>query len=133
MSFKKTDTNTVQGIIIYSIRWFLITALLGVLIGSVTAFFLTSLNWVSTQQLNYSWLLFLLPFGGALISYLYKNFGENAILGNNLVIDQANGDNTPIPLRLTPLTLFGTLTTHLLGGSAGREGTSVQMGGSIAE
>lgn len=133
MNFKKTDRNTIQGICFYSIKWFLITSILGILIGSVTAFFLTSLTWVSTQQLNYSWLLFLLPFGGALISFLYEKFGKNAISGNNLVIDQANGGETPIPLRLTPLTLFGTLTTHLLGGSAGREGTAIQMGGSIAE
>ncbi|MGQ7899280.1 chloride channel protein, partial [Enterococcus faecium] len=53
--------------------------------------------------------------------------------GNNLVIDQGNGGEEKIPLRLIPLTLFGTITTHLFGGSVGREGTAVQMGGALAD
>ncbi|MGX7395569.1 voltage-gated chloride channel family protein [Carnobacterium mobile] len=125
--------NNVTAIALYSIKWILITGVLSLLIGSVTAFFLTSLTWVSKQQSAYSWLFYLLPFGGALISFFYKKMGKNAIQGNNLVIEQANGADEHIPLRLVPLTLFGTLMTHLLGGSAGREGTAVQMGGSIAE
>lgn len=125
--------NNVTAIALYSIKWILITGVLSLLIGSVTAFFLTGLTWVSKQQSAYSWLFYLLPFGGALISFFYKKMGKNAIQGNNLVIEQANGADEHIPLRLVPLTLFGTLMTHLLGGSAGREGTAVQMGGSIAE
>lgn len=125
--------NNVIAIALYSIKWILITGVLSLLIGSVTAFFLTGLTWVSKQQSAYSWLFYLLPFGGALISFFYKKMGKNAIQGNNLVIEQANGADEHIPLRLVPLTLFGTLMTHLLGGSAGREGTAVQMGGSIAE
>ncbi|WP_313469939.1 chloride channel protein, partial [Carnobacterium sp.] len=117
--------NNVTAIALYSIKWILITGVLSLLIGSVTAFFLTSLTWVSKQQSAYSWLFYLLPFGGALISFFYKRMGKNAIQGNNLVIEQANGADEHIPLRLVPLTLFGTLTTHLLGGSAGREGTAV--------
>lgn len=125
--------NNVTAIALYSIKWILITGVLSLLIGSVTAFFLTGLTWVSKQQSAYSWLFYLLPFGGTLISFFYKKMGKNAIQGNNLVIEQANGADEHIPLRLVPLTLFGTLMTHLLGGSAGREGTAVQMGGSIAE
>ncbi len=117
----------------YMTRWLLLTAIVGVLMGSLSAFFLTSLTFVTDVRLEHPWLLYLLPAGGALFAYLYTYFGKNAGRGNNLVIDQGNGGEEKIPLRLIPLTLFGTLTTHLLGGSVGREGTAVQMGGAIAE
>jgi len=122
-----------KSIAIYLIKWILISIVVGLFVGSVSAFFLVSLNFVTVIQNNYKWLLFLLPFGGALVSYFYKRFGKNAIKGNNLVIEQANGKEENIPLRMVPLTLSGTLITHLFGGSAGREGTAVQMGGAIAE
>lgn len=125
--------NNVKIIAIYLIKWFLISIIIGVAIGSLSAFFLKSLEWVTLKQNTYSWLLFLLPIGGAVISFLYKKIGKNAIRGNNLVIEQANGENEEIPLILVPLTLTGTLVTHLFGGSAGREGTAVQMGGAVAE
>ena len=125
--------NSFIAIAVYLFKWISIAGVLSLLIGSVSAFFLISLDWVTQLQTTYTWLLYLLPFGGALISFLYKKVGKNAIRGNNLVIEQANGNEENIPLRLVPLTLFGTLTTHLLGGSAGREGTAVQMGGALAE
>lgn len=60
-------------------------------------------------------------------------YGKNSAKGNNLIIEQIQDGNETIPLRMAPLVLFGTLVTHLFGGSAGREGTAVQMGGSLAE
>ena len=68
------------------------------------------------------------PISGVVFTYFYTRFGKNASRGNNLVIEQGNGGEEDIPLRLIPLTLFGTITTHLFGGSVGREGTAVQMG-----
>lgn len=112
------------------------SSIVGIIVGNLSAFFLTSLATVTTARLNNPWLLYLLPVGGAVISFLYWKFGENAILGNNLVIQEAQGQSAnqeSIPKRLIPLTLFGTLITHLFGGSAGREGTAVQMGGSVAD
>ena len=120
-------------VIIYMIKWLLITAILGIFMGGLSAFFLTSLTDVTDIRLEHSWLLFLLPISGGLFAYLYTTYGGNSSRGNNLVIDQGNGGNEKIPLRLIPLTLFGTITTHLFGGSVGREGTAVQMGGALAE
>lgn len=117
----------------YMGKWLLLTAIIGVVMGSLSAFFLTSLTWVTDTRLAAPRLLFLLPVSGAIFAYLYQRFGRNAIRGNNLVIDQANGGVEPVPLRLIPLTLFGTITTHLFGGSVGREGTAVQMGGAVAD
>lgn len=117
----------------YMLKWLLITAILGVVMGSLSAFFLNSLTFVTNLRLTHTWLLFLLPVSGAIFAYLYTNYGGNSSRGNNLVIDQGNGGEERVPLRLIPLTLFGTITTHLFGGSVGREGTAVQMGGALAD
>jgi H+/Cl- antiporter ClcA len=117
---------------IYMLKWLVITAFVGIVMGSLSAFFLSSLTFVTKLRLENSWLLLLLPVSGALFAFLYSRYGGNAVRGNNLVIEQANGNAENIPLRLIPLTLFGTITTHLFGGSVGREGTAVQMGGAVA-
>lgn len=96
--------------------------------GELVCFFLNSLTVVTDIRLSHPWLLYLLPVSGALFAYLYAYHGGLSSRGNNLVIDQGNGGEEKIPLRLIPLTLFGTITTHLFGGSVGREGTAVQMG-----
>jgi H+/Cl- antiporter ClcA len=63
---------------------------------------------------------------------LYKTWGKNSDVGNNLILDEIHKPGGGIPTRMTPLVLFSTIITHLFGGSAGREGTAVQMGGSIS-
>jgi H+/Cl- antiporter ClcA len=63
---------------------------------------------------------------------VYRLAGKNADSGNNLIIDEIHKPGGGIPARMTPLILFTTVITHLFGGSAGREGTAVQMGGSIS-
>ncbi|MBP2099778.1 chloride channel protein [Enterococcus rivorum] len=117
---------------IYMGKWLVITAIISLFMGSLSAFFLTSLEFVTKLRIENPWLLIGLPFSGALFAFLYKKYGDTAIKGNNLVLDQANGAEERIPLQMIPLTLFGTITTHLFGGSVGREGTAVQMGGAIA-
>lgn len=114
-------------------KWIMLGGAVGVLSGSASALFLYSLEWVTEVRLEHAWLLFLLPFGGVLVSYLYMKYGLNSSKGNNLILETVQGGNDSIPLRMAPLVLLGTLTTHLFGGSAGREGTAVQMGGSLAE
>lgn len=115
------------------LKWIVLGGAVGVLSGTASAFFLESLDYVTNARMNHGWLLFLLPLGGALVSYLYMKFGKNSAKGNNLILEQIGEGQETIPLRMAPLVLFGTLVTHLFGGSAGREGTAVQMGGSLAE
>jgi H+/Cl- antiporter ClcA len=81
---------------------------------------------------NHSWLLWLLPLGGILIAWLYRKAGDDLGKGNDLVIGEIHRPGKGVPVKLTPLILFTTLITHFFGGSAGREGTAVQMGGGIA-
>ena len=101
-------------------------------IGSAVAFFLWSLERVTTIRFEHPWLLFFLPLGGAGVGFVYHYFGRSAEGGNNLIMDQIHQPGGGVPRRMAPLVLVGTLITHLFGGSAGREGTAVQMGGSIA-
>lgn len=115
------------------IKWIVLGSIVGILSGTASAFFLKSLDYVTDVRLKHEWLLFLLPVGGALVSYLYMRYGKNSSKGNNLILEQIGEGKESIPLRMAPLVLFGTLVTHLFGGSAGREGTAVQMGGSLAE
>ncbi|MCK9858277.1 chloride channel protein [Paenibacillus sp. ATY16] len=110
-----------------------IAAAVGICTGSASALFLTSLEWATLTSMSHKWLLWLLPLGGALVSWLYMQYGKDAAKGNNLLLDRIYGGDTAVPLRMAPLVLFGTIITHLFSGSAGREGTAVQMGGSLAE
>jgi H+/Cl- antiporter ClcA len=78
-------------------------------------------------------IVFALPLAGLALGVLYERFGKAIKGGNNLVIDTIHDDGPEIPLRMAPMVLVGTVLTHLFGGSAGREGTAVQMGASLAD
>lgn len=111
--------------------------LLAILVGSgagiASGVFLESLTFVSNVRLDHPWLLFLLPAAGALIAWLYAVHGRAVAGGTNLILDEIHSTSgVGVPVRMLPLILGTTLLTHLFGGSAGREGTAVQMGGSLA-
>lgn len=105
----------------------------GLLSGSASAFFLWALEWATETRFEHGWLLWLLPLGGIVISLLYHASGKSAEGGNNLILEQIHAPGGGVPARMAPLVLLGTVLTHLFGGSAGREGTAVQMGGSLAD
>ncbi len=115
------------------LRWGVLAALVGVLAGLGSALFLLMLAWVTDRHTANPDLLFGLPLAGAIIAWLYAGYGRSAVGGNNLILEHIHepGEHG-VPLRMFPVVLFGTLMTHLFGGSAGREGTAVQMGGSVA-
>ena len=114
------------------LRWTLLVVPVGVLAGSASALFLWSLERATTLRGQHGWLLFLLPVAGVAIGWVYHRVGKSAAGGNNLIIEQIHAPGGGVPRRMAPLILGGTLITHLFGGSAGREGTAVQMGGSLA-
>jgi len=115
-----------------SAKGVIILLVMAALVGSASAFFLWSLDRMTGLRLENPWLLWLLPVGGLGIGLLYQSYGKAASGGNNLLIDEIHQPGAGVPHRLAPLILFATLATHLFGGSAGREGTAVQMGGGIA-
>ncbi|MFO0999450.1 MAG: voltage-gated chloride channel family protein [Planctomycetaceae bacterium] len=116
----------------YLLKWILLASILGMLTGSSCALFLWLLDHCSTLQAENSWLLWLLPVAGVLIGLVYSTIGKSTELGNNLILNEIHEPRDGVPVRMAPLVLLSTLVTHLFGGSAGREGTAVQMGGSLA-
>jgi H+/Cl- antiporter ClcA len=116
----------------YLIKWLLLVIPVAALVGSMVALFLWLLELATQTRWEYPWLMYLLPVAGVGIVWLYRFKGKNAEAGNNLVMDEIHHPGGGIPARMTPFVLITTVVTHLFGGSAGREGTAVQMGGSIA-
>ena len=114
------------------LRWTAIIAPISITIGLLVALFLWLLEWATATRWQHMWLIFLLPIAGLLIYWLYTSYGKNSGAGNNLIMDEIHKPGGGVPARMTPLILFSTIITHLFGGSAGREGTAVQMGGSIS-
>jgi H+/Cl- antiporter ClcA len=114
-------------------KWLVISAIVGVLAGSASAFFLISLDWATDFREANRWIIALLPIGGLVIGLTYHYVGQNVVKGNNQILDEFYQPKKQIPLRMAPLVLFGTIATHLFGGSAGREGTAVQMGSAISD
>ena len=114
-------------------KWTVLAAWVGVLSGLSSALFLWALDWATATRSDKPWLLFLLPVAGAGIGWLYHNHGKSVAGGNNLLLDRIHDPNGSIPFRMAPLILVTTVLTHLFGGSAGREGTAVQMGGTLAD
>ncbi|GAE25664.1 chloride channel protein [Halalkalibacter wakoensis JCM 9140] len=116
--------------------WVTIAGVIGLTIGSTTALLLHTNDFLGLTRKENSWLIFLLPLAGMAIGFLYMQAGEKSgnelYKGNNLVIEGVQGKKTMIR-RLGPLVYVGTFLTVLFGGSTGREGAAIQMGGSVAE
>jgi len=115
------------------IRRLCFAAGIGIGAGASSAVFLVLLGRATDLWQSYPALLWGLPVVGFVMAGLYRWRGASAAGGNNLIIDAIHDPTTQrVPLRMFPLVLGSTLLTHLCGGSAGREGTAVQMAGSIA-
>lgn len=108
-------------------------ALIALLAGSASALFLWLLDVVGGAFGANSWLLWLLPLAGLLSGLAYHRYGSEVESGNNRILQELHDPKSYIPLRMAPMVLLGTLATHLCGGSAGREGTAVQMGGALSD
>lgn len=115
------------------LKWLVICIIVGILAGTSSAFFLYTLNWATQFRDGHLSLIFLLPIGGLLIGLLYHYYGNEAVKGNNLILEEYEKPEKTIPLIMAPLVYIGTILTHFFGGSAGREGTAVQMSTAIAD
>ncbi|MBE6049948.1 MAG: voltage-gated chloride channel protein [Clostridium sp.] len=105
---------------------------LGVIVGIIDTVFGRVL--IAITEFREGREFYLLPFlslAGLLIVFLYTRYGKNSIKGMSLVFNKAHGEKEEIPKRLVPLVMITTWVTHLFGGSAGREGVAVQIGGTI--
>lgn len=117
---------------LFMAKWSALGAWVGLLAGAASALFLWLLALATQTQATHPWLLYLLPVAGLFIAFLYTRFGESVAAGNNLILERIHDPGDSVPFRMAPLVLATTVLTHLFGGSAGREGTAVQMGGTLA-
>lgn len=117
--------------------WIPLSSLAGILGGSASALLLVSLAWATDTREAHPALIALLPLAGLFVGWLYLAFGTSVERGNNLILDEVHAEvdssRRTLPFRMTPLILLGTFLTHLFGGSAGREGTALQTGASLAD
>jgi H+/Cl- antiporter ClcA len=105
----------------------------GAIAGSAATVFLYLLDFATKCRQAHPEIIWLLPLAGLLIGWIFHQFGRDILPGNNLVLDEIHDPKKVIPARMSVFILFGTILTHLFGGSAGREGTAVQMGASLSD
>ena len=112
-----------------ALQWFFLAIPTGLICGLVGTLFHLSVELVTELRADQPWLLFLLPAAGLLITALYKATKCEGVGTNNVIRAVQSGE--PVSILLVPAIFLGTVLTHLCGGSAGREGAALQMGGSI--
>ncbi len=113
------------------LKWILFACIIGVVVGGVGAGFHHAIEAVTALRGQYPWLLWLLPVAGLLIVASYQVTGMSDDRGTEFVIASVR-DAKPLRIRTAPLIFLGTVLTHLCGGSSGREGAALQLGGSIS-
>lgn len=112
-------------------KWLILSIIIGSLVGLIGIIFHHMIEASTTLCLTYRWLLFLLPLGGLLIVFFYRTTHMSDDTGTNLVLLSIRSEEN-LRLRTAPLIFISTVITHLFGGSSGREGAALQLGGSIA-
>jgi H+/Cl- antiporter ClcA len=115
------------------LRWIPIAAAIGAMAGTASAVLLVSLKYATEVREAHLWLIALLAPAGFAVGLMYHYMGRSVERGNNLLLEEIHAPSATIPVRMTPLILIGTFLTHLFGGSAGREGTALQTGASLAD
>ena len=128
---KRGDTKAgMKANIRYFIKWSALALAIGSVAGAAGTIFSMGVSWATGFRLSHPSMLFFLPVSGLLIVWLYHSFHEEGNRGTNMVIDAISSNE-----RVTPATgsliFFSTILTHLGGGSSGREGAALQLGGSI--
>ena len=113
-----------------TLKWVVFALLTGNIVGLVSSAFYFLLTYVSNVRQENSWIIYFLPIAGLAIVGLYHFMRNDKDGGTNLVISAIHSGDK-IPLRMAPSIFFSTALTHLFGGSAGREGAALQIGGSI--
>lgn len=114
------------------IRWTFFSIITGLFVGAISTLFAFCLREVTGFRTGHTWLILLLPVAGLLIVFLYQISQFKEDKGTNLVLTTLHA-KTQIPFRMAPLIFVSTIITHLFGGSAGREGAALQLGGSLGQ
>lgn len=114
----------------YFIKWTLIASLIGGVGGGIGACFAKTVIWATAFRQGHSWTLYLMPAAGVLIVWMYCRCHEENNRGTNTVLEAVSA-NQEVSLATGPLIFISTVLTHFVGGSSGREGAALQLGGSL--
>ncbi len=114
------------------IKWLMISIIVGSIGGGIGIVFVMTVDMSDKFYSQNTWMIYVLPAGGLLIALMYNLAGVHNVKGLSRVIDGVRGDDE-IPFSLSPIIYLSTIITHICGGSAGREGAALQIGGSIGE
>ncbi len=115
------------------VEWFLYALIIGVVMGLIGRAFEWAIEWATETRRANDWLIFCMPAAGLAIVGCYHVTGARHVLGTNRVLLAAQTESEHIHIRMAPLIFISTVLTHLTGGSAGREGAALQLGGSVAD
>lgn len=117
----------------HTLRWLMLIPGVSLVVGVAGAAFLHSLTWVATFFSSQHWLIFLLPAFGLLSVWAYETFARSSAGGVRALISQIKQPTGILPAAKGPMIFATTLLSHLGGASVGREGTALQLGGSLAD
>ena len=113
------------------VKWILLSIVIGGVIGVIASAFANLITWATDFRMGHMWMVYLLPFAGLMIVFLYHVTGQEKNAGTDMVLMVVRSDQNTMPGRVAPLILIATALTHLFGGSAGREGAALQFGASL--
>ena len=112
------------------LKWLCLSVIIGIICGTVGSFFASAIHFATDFRLQNKWLILLLPVGGIISVGLYKLFRVSGV-GTNNVFETVRSEKK-VSILLAPAVIIGATLTHLFGGSAGKEGAALQIGGSIS-
>ncbi len=127
----RKDWKKALGAALWTLKWLLLAALVGLVCGLAGTGFHLALEKAGELFGKHGWLLYLMPAAGAAIVLLYRLGRMPLNVGTDRVFESTRGEEG-VPAQMAPLIFAGTFLTHLTGGSAGREGAALQLGGSLA-
>lgn len=130
MEFFKERYMAAKGYALTALKWLFCAAIIGTICGVVGTLFHFLIQKATFLRNDNPWLLYCLPIAGVIIVFLYKTFGMEEDRGTNLIIESIRTSKV-IPIVMAPLIFVATALTHFCGGSSGREGAALQIGGSI--
>ncbi|MEG2298720.1 MAG: chloride channel protein, partial [Anaerovoracaceae bacterium] len=127
---KLVDINRIINTFITTIKWLFISLIVGVIGGLIGTAFVISVEKSNLIWDSNRWLLYLLPISGLVIVLIYHYFDFKQAKGTNRIIDKVRAEGE-LPISVGPVIFISTVLTHICGGSAGREGAAIQLGGSV--
>lgn len=127
--YKETFGN-ISAYLFSFVKWILLATLVGAVGGVIGSVFHICIDYVTELRMEHTWILYLLPVGGLVITGLYMLCRFVGPIDTNRVLSAVQSEEK-VPILMIPLIFISTVITHLVGGSAGREGAALQLGGSI--